>query len=350
MRPFLTLLLISLFLAPLESRAAEDEPLITKVIDVRPSIFGLLEPSAELGRERALSEEDKARIRPLADRPNGGKRYDVLKWLAESGIPERRGQVAVYMPSENALVFSGTAEDQDLALRVLEEVCLRQGPVKMLELNLSAWTYLDDPAALVNNHVKMFEQIREIAGESLRPIDSHLIVTRSGNRAESTQQLASGEEPPKSDKPPETPAALNAPGSIVEVEPVIGPDGKTIDFQVNYRARIPHSDGAQDLCFSHVTNATVVDGRNVIVQNLLFPPLAKQDPAKVRRCVVVMSARILSTKETEPPKLTPGEKEKRDQQVIADALKGLEKPKSKPADRDKPASKDTKAAPVIPAR
>jgi hypothetical protein len=344
MRTFLTLLLVSLFLVPLKSRAAEDEPLITKLIEhVSPPIFGLSDPLAKFNREIPLSEENKARSRPLADHPNGGKRYDVLKWLTESGIPERPGQVAVYLPDEHALVFSGTAEDQDLALRVLEEPWLRQGPVKMLELNLSAWTYLDDPAALVNNHVKTFEQIRTIAGESLRPVDSHLIVTRSGNRAESVQQLASGEEPPKSAKPSQAPSALNAPGSIVAVEPVIGPGGNTIDFQVDYRARIPQPDGAQDLCFSHVTNATVVDGRNVVVQNLLFPPLAKQDPAKVRRCAVVMRIRVISTEEPEQPKLTPAEKEKRDQQIITDALKGLEKPKSKPTER-------TKAAPSIPAR
>jgi hypothetical protein len=333
MRSFLTLLLVSLFLFASGSRAAENEPLITKVIDVIPPIFGLSDPRANFNREIPLSERNKALVLPLADRANGGKRYDVLKWLTESGITARPGQVAVYLPNDHALVFSGTAEDQDLVLRILEFPFCRAS-VKLLEISINAWTYLDDPAALVNNHAKTFEQVRAIAGESLRSIDSHLIVTRSGNRAESVHELANSKEPPKSAKPPETPAALSAPGSSVEAEPVIGPDYTSIDFQVDYRARIPQSDGAQDLCFSHVTNATVVDGRNVIVQNLLFPPLAKQDPTKVRRCAIVVSARILEIETPEADKLSSAEIERRNRHLIADAFEGLPNltPKQRPAE------------------
>lgn len=109
MRTFLILLLVSLFLVPLKSEAAEDEPLITKVIEhVSPPVFGLNDPRAKFSREIPLSEADQARTLPLADHPNGGKRYDVLKWLTESGITERPGQVAVYMPNEprNTITFA----------------------------------------------------------------------------------------------------------------------------------------------------------------------------------------------------------------------------------------------------
>jgi hypothetical protein len=148
----------------------------------------------------------------------------------------------------------------------------------------------------------------------------------------------------------ETPMPLNAAGTVAEVEPVIGPDGATIDVHVEYRARISQPDGAPDLCFSNNTNVSVEDGRNMILQNLLFPPLAGQEPATVRRCAIVMSVRVLLTDENESPKLTAAEKEKRDQQIIADALRGLEKLTRKPAQRGKVAPKDLKAAPDTPAR
>jgi hypothetical protein len=102
-------------------------------------------------------------------------------------------RLAIYLPDDQAVVLRATALDQDLAERTLETHC-NVFSIKSLELSLSVWSYLDDPAALVKNNVSTFEEIRQVAGDTLRPLDSHLILTRSGNRATSMQQLASGEQ------------------------------------------------------------------------------------------------------------------------------------------------------------
>jgi hypothetical protein len=301
---------------------------VTKLLEqVAPSAFHLPDPKAPEVHPQEASAEDDVRIRRLEDQPNGGRRYDVLEYIQSWGITRRDGQVAVYMPNDRALVFTGTTEDHDLLERVTEPIGVPTHAPVLLQIGISVWTYLDDPAALVENNAISFEAIRKIGGDSLRPVDSHLIVTRSGNRATSTHRLASGDAPAKSAETPKTASTdepLNSPGSETSVEPVLGPDGAAIDFAVKYRARIPQAD-APDLCFSHATNVTVISHRNVVVQNLLFTPTDGQNPAKVRRCPIVASARALKMEELIPPALSKEEKAKREQQLIEAALNGLPK-------------------------
>jgi hypothetical protein len=343
MRILLSLLIAALVLSRPASRAATPDPerLVTKLIEnVSPSALGLPaagttfsglhDPAAE-SPELPADPPEKL-FEPLPDQPNGGKRYDVMKFMVANGIPAASGKAAIYLENERALVLTATAADHDLAERILEEIGIPAGAVKNLEFSLSAWTYLDDPLALVHNKARNFDDLRAIAGDSLVPIDSRVIVTRSGNRATSVQELAAANEGAKVPAATDT-STLKTPGSTVAVEPVLGPDAMTIDFQLEYRARIPQA-ASPDLCFSVSTNASIADGKNLIVQSLQFPPVDGQNPAKVRRCAIVIGTRILEATPSEAVPLTGPEKEMRDRKLIADAFAGLPKLAPKPAPRE----------------
>jgi hypothetical protein len=328
MRAFLSLISVSLVLAFACFPSALAEAALTTRLhrNIPPSI--LIPTPAPLDGDTAAAKREPAQplsdpvregIRRLPAPSSGTARYDILEFLYSNGITRRPGQVAVYVPDERALVFTGAPEDQDLVERILETPsCFVL--IKSIELSISTWTYLDDPIALVKNRAKSFEELQAIAGDTLRPVDSHLVVTRSGNRVPSIHLLAAEDGPPKATEVGELPP-LKTPGSVLAIEPVVGPDGSTVDFQVEYRARIPQP-GAADLCFAIETNATIGDGENLILQNLLFPPVDGQDPAKVRRCAVIAATRVIARPDKES-QLTPEQRETRDQKIIADAIEGL---------------------------
>jgi hypothetical protein len=323
----------------LRSNAAElKDALFPKVYrDLWPGFFGFTPVNAGAFGETTGTEQTPERMRRLSDRSNGRPRYEALDFLRNMGIPSRPGQSAIYLPDEKVLILNGTSDDQDLAERMFD-AGFSCGGVKQLELTVSAWAYLDTPDALVNNNARTFEEIRAIAGASLRPVDAHLILTRSGNRAIS-HHLAGAEEASKPSAPADASAPLKSPGSTLELEPVIGPDGISIDIQVEYRARIPQPN-ARDLCFSLSTNATMNAGTNMIVQNLHFPPTDGQSPGKVRRGAIIVSARILEVvaPKVMAEKLSAAELERRNRQLIADAFEGLPEltPKQRPGERSSP--------------
>jgi hypothetical protein len=339
MRPFLLFAALVLSSAFSSNAAELKDALFPKVYrDLWPSFFGFTPVNAGAFGETTGTEQTPERMRRLSNRSNGRPRYEALDFLRNMGIPSRPGQSAIYLPDEKVLILNGTSDDQDLAERLFD-AGFSCGGVKQVELTVSAWTYLDAPDTLVNNNARTFEQIRAVAGASLRPVDAHLILTRSGNRATSVHHLASAEEALKPSAPADTSAPLKSPGSTLELEPVIGPDGISIDIQVDYRARISQPN-APDLCLSLRTNATMNAGENIILQNLHFPPTDGQNPSKVRRGAIVLSARIL---EVEAPKfmalkLSPAEIERRNRQLIADAFEGLPEltPKQKPGERSPP--------------
>ena len=326
MRMFLSFFVACLVFSSRSCEAAELKDLLfTKVhadIDLRDYVP--LRSHGVPGAEEAKAEEKQARLRRLANLKDGSPRFDALDYLRDSAAFEARpGQVAIYLSGERALILTGTAEDHERLDSFMMMPGLWQHSIKQLELTLSAWAYLDDPAALVNNKVATFEEIRAHAGNSLLPVDAHLVLTRSGNRALSTNQLAGPDNAPKkAEAAGADEKVLKTPGSTFEVEPVIGPSGDALDFQVEYRARIPQPN-APDLTLSVNTNASLRDGKNIVVQNLQFPPLDGQDPKKVRRCAIIVGARILQADPAEDVKLTMAERETRHWQLIADAFEGL---------------------------
>jgi hypothetical protein len=81
------------------------------------------------------------------------------------------------------------------------------------------------------------------------------------------------------------------------------------------------SAGPETCASPKAQNATVADGHNRVLQNLLFPPIDGQAPAKIRRCAIVVTVRVLSAQVH--PKLSREEREKRGREIIQKALEGL---------------------------
>jgi hypothetical protein len=261
----------------------------------------------------------------LPDSPDGKRRYDITSFLITGGtLTPGVGKRAILLEDEETLVLTATGDEQRQSASYLEDLCCGSGAIKQIELGVTAWSYLDDPATLAKNVAATFEDIQKRAGDTLQPLDAHLLLTRSGNCAVSTQLLAVEGKPaavPDADfrKAP----ALNNPGSFVSIEPVIGPDGSSLDFQLSYCARIPQA-GSPDLYLSHATNCTLIDGSSLVVHSILLPPLPDQNPKKARRCVVVVSGRILSDPTAETlAKKWEAEREERKQRLIKQATDGL---------------------------
>jgi hypothetical protein len=87
MRSFLALILISLSFAPSKSMAAEDEPLITKLIEpVSPSVFHLVDPRDKSSQEEPLGEAVHERTPPLKESS------EWRKTLRRSEVAQRSGR------------------------------------------------------------------------------------------------------------------------------------------------------------------------------------------------------------------------------------------------------------------
>lgn len=263
-----------------------------------------------------FSAADAPKLKPLPKTANGEERYDAIEFLNGWSLTESTGKLAVYLPAAEALVLTTSVEEKEFVERMLEPCC-PQGNVKILKFTVSAWTYLDDAVSLVNKQATRFEELQKTAGDTLRPLDARVLSTPSGTPAESAQVLSSELEPGGFAAGKES-SSLKSPGSIVRIEPSIGPDGSTVDFQLEYRARIPQPN-AQDVCLAHVTNGTIAADTNQVVHDYLLPPLEGQEPKKVRRCAIVVSVSIPSP----DPKIDADTLAKRKKRLIEEALQGL---------------------------
>lgn len=265
------------------------------------------------------SEDSEKRLfKPLPDLTEGRKRYDAIGYLVENGVRANGSIIAVYLPDTEALVVKGSPDVLEQAEGALDFVRFLKPSVKMLQINVSAWTYLDDPQSVLNHQPPRFDQIQKVAGNTLRPIDAHLLTTHSGSQISSSQVLSGTKDLTKT-TPDDSSSELKTPGSFVQIEPTIGPDGSKIDFFLRYKARIPQSD-APDLCLSHETVGTIVSNTKLVVHQFLLPPIENQDPNKIRKFAVVLSTGIFfENGDLDTPELHAEHKRR----LIEDAFKDL---------------------------
>lgn len=266
------------------------------------------------------SEDSETRqLKPLQDLPDGRKRYNALDFLEENGVRTNTETLAVYLPDAKALVVKGSPDTLERTEGVMEPIPpFTHLPAKWLQINVSAWTYLDDPQSVANNQPIRFDEIQKAAGASLRPIDAHVLITRSGNQVSSSQVLSGTQEPSKS-APKKSAPELKTPGSFVQIEPMIDPGSSTIDFSMRYKARIPQPN-APDLCLSHDAIGAIAANTKLVIHQCLLPPINNQDPNKIRKFAVVLSAgSYLDTGERDTPELHAEHKRR----LIEDAFRDL---------------------------
>jgi hypothetical protein len=206
-----------------------------------------------------------------------------------------------------------------------------------IQLVFSVWEYQDD-AAKPQEPPLTGASLRERPG--LRLVHSQTIHTRSGNRVISIGRLVGPEsradQTPKTTPTPERAGAAKSTlgenrGSVLEVEPVIGPDGISIDFQMDYEIHIPSAEPRRDLELKGITNLTVISGKEVMVQSGFLDQGAR---ARQRRpYALVVKGEVLREQGQHREAATELDREQRERNkaIIQRAKEGLPVKEGSPA-------------------
>jgi hypothetical protein len=88
------------------------------------------------------------------------------------------------------------------------------------------------------------------------------------------------------------PSLGSARGSVLEIEPVIGPDGETIDFQMQYDVRVPSSEPEFEIDLKGATNVTTRSGFGTVLHAATVPKTRGEPPLPEasRQCAIVVEA------------------------------------------------------------
>lgn len=307
-----------------EGKAGEKTKLVTRVYRLRASDFFRGDP-AGLNVENPPFGFKK--LPPTAD---GEMRYDM--WEILTFGREKIPGSAILLAASDAVVLTGSPEMQEWFEKMyLPDHC---GEVHAVEITVSLWEYEDawfpDPGVETGR----FADLRKRAGDSLRPLDSQSILTKSGQRAFAVNREAGAAPAPgaaQDSKPENAPktelerwAQLNgARGSYLAVEPTIGPNGKLVDFSIEYHARLKRACAARDLEIEVTTSVTVSDNHDSIPYSVLV----NDDPrpvqaGKVRRRALVVGVRVINEHELARQERDK-EREQEDKQFIRKARSGL---------------------------
>ena len=280
------------------SKPEEKAKLVTRVYRIPPSLFYMASKGC------IKTEKPKNAYKKLPPTTDGETRYDVWSFFQESGVKKTPGAEAIYLEDSYVLVLIGSPEAHEFVGRLFEYSDCSQY-LQLVEITANLWEYEEDQFADASPGLRRFADIRKHAGDSLKLIDSQLIVTRSGQRAVAVSKQADAVRPPvaaaepKSDKTTrdenESRIKLNgARGSYFETEPTIAPDGVSVDMQFGYEARLKRTGATQDTEINVTTNVTVMSNHDAIPYCALVqedvPPVKA---GRVHRRALVISVRLI---------------------------------------------------------
>ncbi|MEQ1850351.1 MAG: hypothetical protein ABMA01_02050 [Chthoniobacteraceae bacterium] len=310
----------------------EKAKLITRVYHVPAGLFGL--GPFEPGESKLPPGSELKELRPAAD---GERRFDVWAYLAANGVEKLPGSEAILLQDSDALVVTASAEMQDTIERIVE-IPFCGGRPTHLEITATLWEYEDDQFADAGAKPSHLFELRQLAGNSLKLLDSQMIATRNGQRAvtlikESDKNRtpvavpASKPANPSANETAQLPKLNGSRGSAFEVEPTIGPDGEAVDMQILYEARLGRPNAEHDIELNVATNLTVMNGQDAIP----YRALARGEKASARGGKVKRHALIIGARLVDVDGLTSDERrklhEQKNEQLIRKAHAGLGAPK-----------------------
>jgi hypothetical protein len=305
-----------------EPKKSEQEKLIT--LTEKVSLTQFARPTAADG--------EASYGKPLPRTENGIKRWDVSETLREQGIEMGPGSEAILLEDSRDLVVTNTLKQIELVERMIMLVD-DFGPTQLIDIGASAWEYEAPPAFELRKPLR-FAELKKAAGDSLRQLGSISLHTRSGNRSRNvSKEAGTGSEPqpsPKLDAANKHPDDLSLDevlgkglGMVIEAEPVIGPDGVTVDLQIGYLARLPRGEGLPNIEISQVTNTAVVDKQDVVIYSTTAPSKVQ---GKLQDIALVLTARIFDADARPVDQREPEKKPERppgDPEIIKRARAGL---------------------------
>ncbi|HWB58552.1 MAG TPA: hypothetical protein VG733_03630 [Chthoniobacteraceae bacterium] len=168
-----------------------------------------------------------------------GKRMNVTAkdYLKQSGITFPPGSDAFFDSKHGCLFIINTQEEMDLVDQITE-VLNAAGPCQV-RVDLSAYEFSLPKANAPNIEKFTFSDLENLPRELVRPLGSAFLVTKSGQRA--TSSLVLNPAPPDKAKNPRVDVLAGfqpgETGVMLVAEPVVGPDGTTVDAQTQFIIR-----------------------------------------------------------------------------------------------------------------
>lgn len=228
--------------------------------------------------------------------PNPGteRMFDVRKWLRECGLELPEDSIAAFQSHPSAIIAFAPANDIDLLETLVGPTCV--GPEFLVRLTGSLVEMTVPPHA--KTKMLSYRRLQSLAGSSWKELEQIQVSTRSGRRAltrrvQGKVEVQDRESPTTDESKPLL--AKGETGVAFEVEPVIGPDGRTIDL-VTFRwaRRVMRSMAPDDLEMS--TSTIIEDGTTTVVGQWPAEPGANQGATskRIRTLALIVTAELVT--------------------------------------------------------
>ena len=205
--------------------------------------------------------------------------WDFKPWLAQSvGIPLPPQAIAIY--TESTGTFVCIAPEAELALiESLFGGFHRGAGVSQLQIDATLVSLECPSSGDVRN--LSYEELRKAAGKSWREVEHFRVMTNGGYQCLSRRSF--GQSPPEAKSTPQgdSPSrelvklGKGETGCLIGVEPVIGPDGKTIELNYGFHRR--SGAGAKTSELEVAGKATIKEGAPSILN--LWPQNIEENPS-----------------------------------------------------------------------
>ncbi len=232
---------------------------------------------------------------------DGGKNsFDVREFLAQYGISFPPGSVADY--DGGVLLVRNTAVNLALVDRIFGK---GPGLAPELEPSIQVSTYecaLPASGKVLPWDDLTFADMAKLPPGSAKLVDTNLIMTRSGQRSVSNHFIDPKDK--KKDAGNKQPGPVPQPtfhdggtGSLLEIEPVVGSDGDTVDINLGYQLRIAQAGGNGCVELNFVSSFTAWSEYPAVIHSSAVP----NEPGKYFVVVALVKLAGLDEYKLPPP-------------------------------------------------
>ena len=181
-----------------------------------------------------------------------GKRHliEAKKYLENLGVPFPPGSEAIYEPAAQCLVVRQTKENQE-SIEAAITPLINSIP-QLLQCEISIYRIPPAMAASLSKNGNLSPDDLRLLEKSGKLIDRLLGIAKSGQETELSKVNTSGT-------------------SRVNVQPMVGADGSTVDAKVNYHLSIQPTGKEKPGSIELKSQVQVEDGHAVIVQTASNP-------------------------------------------------------------------------------
>ncbi len=199
----------------------------TGVWRVPPSFISVADPSSKTGKRKPLPSFQSKQ------NPNAVQ-YDATESLKAQGVTFPSGSSAIFDQNSGSLVMYNTPENLEIVDGGLAGCCLGMGSNVVIDISTYECTF---PAGenLLAQKWPTYDELTKLPAAALKLLDRASVATKTGTQVSLRQTYFSAVPHKSTENAENTDGFLEGEyGSIIKVEPVVGPDGVAIDASVEY--------------------------------------------------------------------------------------------------------------------